>query len=56
MSMSEIGYLCDGEGARLCGGGRAIERYSLEHVEGICNESQRADRVACLRRTDISCQ
>lgn len=36
--------------------GREIERYSLEHMKGIGNESQRANGVPCLCKVDISCQ
>ena len=39
MSTSKVGIL---------GGGEVIERYSLEHVEGIRNEGQRANSIPYL--------
>jgi len=36
--------------------GREMEKYSLEHVKGIGNESQRANGVPCLCKVDISRQ
>ena len=52
MSTSRAGNMGDGGGFGVRGG----EWYSLEHVEGIRNEGQRANGVSYLYKTDISCQ